>query len=107
MLAFLRSPFTEIDTRPMPRQWRRREGELNKADQDRLVHVVKLRRAAQEAQDAYDAEPVQWKHKWWVAGHFRSQWYPSKKSHDVIWIGPYLKGPDGAPMLEKIYRVER
>lgn len=36
--------------------------------------------------------------RWLVRGHLRNQWYPSMSSHKLIWVPPYVKGPDGAPM---------
>lgn len=31
--------------------------------------------------------------------HKVRQYYPSLGTHKVIWRGPYIKGPDGAPLL--------
>jgi hypothetical protein len=31
--------------------------------------------------------------------HKVRQYYPSLDAHKVIWRGPYIKGPDGAPLL--------
>lgn len=106
MLAFLRSPYTEIEERKLPRAWRRHGG-VAKSDEEKTIHVVQLRRAAREAVESYESESKSWKHRWWVAGHFRSQWYPSRREHEVIWIAPHLKGPDDAPMLNKVYAVTR
>lgn len=107
MLAFLKSPYTSVEERKLPRQWRHGESALAKNDADKVIHVVELRRSAKDAVAAYAAESRAFKHRWWVAGHFRSQWYASKQSHEVIWIAPHIKGPDGAPMLDKIYAVRR
>lgn len=106
MLAFLRSPYAVMDLRQLPRQMRRHGG-CAPEDVDKLVNVVTLRRETKETIAAYEAASVEWKHRWWVSGHFRAQWYPSTQSHEVIWIPPYLKGPEGAPMLNKVYRVSR
>jgi hypothetical protein len=42
-------------------------------------------------------------------GHWRKQWYPSQERNVPIWISPYVKGPDGAPLLagEKVYAWQR
>jgi len=48
--------------------------------------------------------------RWIVSGHFRRQFYPSTNSHKLIFISPYIKGPDDAPMKEKSLasiRIER
>jgi hypothetical protein len=106
MFAFLRSPFTEVTQRLLPRQLRR-HGELTPEDAKATVAVVELRQAAREAVEAYNAESPAWKHRWWVCGHFRRQWQPSTQAHEVIWIAPHLKGPEGLPMLEKVHAVRR
>jgi hypothetical protein len=48
-------------------------------------------------------------HRWVVRGHWRKQWYPSQERNVPIWITPYVKGPDGAPLLagEKVYAWRR
>jgi hypothetical protein len=48
-------------------------------------------------------------HRWVVRGHWRKQWYPSQERNVPIWISPYVKGPDGAPLLagEKVYAWQR
>lgn len=46
-------------------------------------------------------------HRWIVRGHWRRQWYRSIQAHRPVWITPYVKGPEGAPLLggEKVYTV--
>lgn len=41
-----------------------------------------------------------------VMGHYRSQWYPSKKRHELIWIDAHTRGPKDKPIKEKIYNVK-
>jgi len=106
MLAFLKSPYVVIDHRPLPRQWRRHGG-VAAGDAETTVAVVELRRAAREAVEAYNSESRAYQHRWWVSGHYRRQWQPSRQTHEVIWIAPYLKGPTDAPMLDKVYAVRR
>lgn len=33
-----------------------------------------------------------------VSGHFRNQWYPGEGIHKRIFIDPYIKGPEDAPL---------
>lgn len=106
LFAFLNSPFASVEPRKLPRQWRR-HGAVAAADVDAEIAVVTLRQAARDAIDQYNAEPRAWKHRWWVRGHFRRQWQPSKQAHEVIWIAPFIKGPADAPMLNKVYAVSR
>lgn len=49
------------------------------------------------------------RNQWLVNGHWRNQWYPSVQEHRPVWISPYLKGPEGAPILtgEKVYTWHR
>lgn len=51
----------------------------------------------------------EWKHRWMVRGHWRRQWYRSIQAHRPVWINPFIKGPDDAPLLggEKVYSVRR
>jgi hypothetical protein len=41
-----------------------------------------------------------YRHRWFVRGHWRNHWYPSRQDHRPIWINPHVKGPDGAPLLD-------
>ncbi|MGI5292841.1 hypothetical protein ACQEVF_57355 [Nonomuraea polychroma] len=61
------------------------------------VRVVQLRRTDQPA----DQRPAgrDWQHRWVVRMHKVRQWYPSLQQHKVIYRGPYIKGPDGKPLL--------
>jgi hypothetical protein len=43
--------------------------------------------------------PREYKHRWPVRMHKVRQWYASEGVHKIIWRGPYVKGPDGAPFL--------
>lgn len=106
MLAFLASPFIAVEKQKMPRQFRRHEGKDTTAA-EQIVSVVRLRRSAAQAMDQYESESREWQHRWWVSGHMRAQWYPSENSHKVIWIAPYLKGPDGKPVRDRVYSVVR
>jgi hypothetical protein len=47
-------------------------------------------------------------HRWPVRMHKVRQWYPRLGEHRIIWRGPYIKGPAGAPMpaSEKVYSAE-
>lgn len=43
-------------------------------------------------------EEREWSCRWLVRGHWRRQWYPSLGAHKVIWVWPYVKGPDDKPL---------
>lgn len=105
--AFLKSSIVESSPRHrMPRALRREVQRKRPEQQDEGIAVVRLRRKS-SPHYGDDHGEVEWKHQWWVGGHFRAQWYPSLKAHKVIWIAPHLKGPRDKPLLERVYSVER
>lgn len=73
---------------------------------DTHVTVIDLRRSATRG-DGHSE--VEWSHRWLVRGHWRNQWYPSEETHRLIYINPFIKGPDGAPLLlrDKVYNLTR
>lgn len=112
-LAFLRSPYITAPEERLPRAWRREAKRRGVSAEigDPLIRVVKLRREAQENVDRErrdrETTPTERRSHWWVSGHHRAQWYPSKAAHEVIWIAPYLKGNMKAPLSKKVYAVVR
>lgn len=61
------------------------------------VIVVRLRRVYQEK--GTGESDVQWQHRWMVRGHWRRQWYGKTREHKMIYIAPFIKGPEGKPFL--------
>ena len=65
------------------------------------VRVVRLR--APQHQDAPQMGPAgeaaRYHHRWPVRMHKVRQYYPSRDAHQIIWRGPYIKGPEGTPLL--------
>ena len=63
------------------------------------VRVITLRR---ELPDLAGSEPVphrrevNWRSRWMVSGHWRNQ--PYKDGYRLIFIDPYVKGPEGLPL---------
>jgi hypothetical protein len=111
MLAFLRSPYVSMIPQGIPRHIRRQiaaeHGDAREAQLHDVINVVTLRRDAAERVQAYNAATREYRHRWWVSGHYREQWYPSVHLHRSVWIAPYLKGDPDAPLLEKVYAVTR
>lgn len=70
------------------------------------VRVITLRHPEHHG---YPTSDRTYHHRWVVRGHWRKQWYPSQERNIPIWITPYVKGPDGAPLLagEKVYAWKR
>lgn len=78
------------------------------------VRVVRLRRT-EHAAESEDAERAageggrSYSCQWVVRGHWRNQYYATVKAHRPIWIDPYVKGPDEAPLKtsKTIFAVDR
>ena len=108
LVAFLNSKYVGSDPQRMDRATRRA---LIRADQpeaaEETVRVVDLRTPETMPHEPGDGEGIDWQSRWWVRGHIRAQWCPSSESHKLIWIAPYLKGPEDKPIAEKVYRVVR
>lgn len=64
------------------------------------VRVVSVRRPT-GAGGSTSTDRRDWSHRWVVSGHWRRQWYPAAGVHRTIWIDPYVKGPDDAPLLDR------
>jgi ethanolamine utilization microcompartment shell protein EutS len=63
------------------------------------VRVVQLRRATTDPAAAAGGGSERWHHRWVVRMHKVRQWYPSEQRHKILYRGPYVKGPDGKPLL--------
>lgn len=78
-----------------------------------VITVVDLRRQVVRDPDAPETEPgegpPEWSHRWIVSGHWRRQYYPSDGVHRPIWIAPFVKGPEDAPLIlkDRVYRLVR
>lgn len=59
------------------------------------LHVVQLRRS-ESAQSSTDGSPAEWSCQWLVRGHWRNQ--PYKAGKRLIFIAPYIKGPEDKPL---------
>jgi len=107
-LSFMNSPYISERQQGLPRHERKRRGLGRAEDQEprNMLHYIDLRPpASHESEEG--AGSVQWKCRWLVRCHQRAQWYPSLNSHKIIWIKPFIKGPEGAPLRTPTYRVRR
>ena len=69
------------------------------------VNVLRLRPMRYEQADT-DGRGHAYKHRFVVSGHWRKQPYgEGRKKRRRIWVNPYIKGPEGAPLLnqKKVY----
>jgi hypothetical protein len=91
---------TRTDTEHAPKSAAKRIARL---DPNLLtaVRYVQLRHRGVPSQDpGGEGTGRSLRHRFVVRGHWRNQWYPSRKDHRPIWIDDHLKGPDGAPILD-------
>lgn len=79
---------------------------------DPSVRVITLRYGNEGSQPATDTggdgRDIVWRHRWMVTPHFRAQPYgPGRQQRKQILIGPYMKGPEGAPVLgtDRVWRI--
>lgn len=77
-----------------------------------MLNIVTLRRLVERGKifpDEFEDNDVSWSHRWWVSGHWRYQYYPSRNEHEWIYIEPHVKGPEHLPLILKpdIYFGER
>lgn len=108
MLSFLKSRFLQHEIRKPERSIRKEIARLGQVEMP-AVNFVDLRYPQREEAErsGQNKMSIDRKYRWLVSGHIRAQWYPSSGSHDLIWIDPYIKGPDHAPMKPSAYRVIR
>jgi hypothetical protein len=93
--ALCRQTFGEVTHASPDRASSRRWYRAFKAEP--RVRVVKLRRHKGPSDGHGD---VEWHHRWIVRGHWRQQPYgPGRSLVKAVWIAPYVKGPEGAPLL--------
>lgn len=68
----------------------------------RTVKVVELRRLAYKPTGPGETDEMgrEYRHRWVVRGHWRQQAHgPKRSQRRTQWIPPYIKGPEGAPLL--------
>lgn len=65
------------------------------------VSVLTLRRRRTKHSQETGDEEANYSHRFLVRGHWRNQWYPSRKGNEQIWISSYVKGPEDKPFVAK------
>lgn len=91
------------------RQQRRRAERMGRADVNEIAYVT-LRRARQRSESSnHDASDFEYSHRFIVSGHWRHQFYPSREEHELIWIDPFVKGPEEKPLVvkDKVWKLSR
>jgi hypothetical protein len=72
------------------------------------VTIIHLRRM--EGSKSDHESDVEWQHRWVCRGHWRNQRFgPGLTEVRRLWIAPYIKGPEGKPLIisEKVYSLHR
>lgn len=92
--GFIDQTIATIENEKPPRGLRRRSV-LPESNQ--FVKIIHLRKSVQSGQAVQRS--VDWQHRWIVKGHWRNQYYRGSSQHKLIFISPYVKGPDGKPLL--------
>jgi len=108
MAAFTRVVDQEILTTEPAERESSVEGSTRGDLPENDIQILRLRRMVDGGEDA--VKSVNWSHRWVVQMHKVRQWYPSLGRHKTIWRGPYIKGPDGAPLRlpkERVHGVVR
>ena len=95
---FMRQKILVPHREPTSRGERRRAKREGREPED--VFVIRLRAREAHVRAAESSQTTEWARRWIVRGHWRNQWYPSLNMHQPKWIGPYIKGPDGKPLVE-------
>ena len=96
LFAFMNQPFSTVESRRLPRSSRRKL-QRETGIEDPMINVISLRRA-QHTNGQSKGGSREWSSRWLVKGHWRSQYYPSKKKNTPLWIMPYVKGPQDKPL---------
>ena len=84
------------------RQIRRAYGRAGRADPEvTLVDLRRQYRPSDQEPPEPDAPGRHYRHRWIVRGHWRQQAYgPERALRRPTWIPAYVKGPEGAELLE-------
>jgi hypothetical protein len=108
LLYFIRSRITITSLKVPDRSTRRRAGRENFTEKP--INRVELRVVDYKYPNGNGNVDVEWSCRWIVRGHWRIQYYPSKKMYDLIWIMPFIKGPGDKPLKRpgaKVFSVVR
>lgn len=107
-LALCRQQIISTPSQRAERSTRKRAADL--FAHEPLIRVVQLRRASTGQSADATGRSVEWSCRWVVSGHWRQQYYPSSDDHKPIWVLPYVKGPESAPLKApraKVFEVVR
>jgi len=110
----LQQPITEEDIARLtgPARKAAKAKGVKRAQADRDVSVIDIRKAARQAKPA-DSDGtkrhVEWRGQWIVNGFWRWQAYgPGRKQRKRIWVDGFVKGPADLPLIKRkhVYTVK-
>jgi len=93
--AFIRQECVSIQTTQASRPIRRHAPKAYTAEP--VIRIIQLRRRG-PATNGGEPKKIDYGCRWLVRGHWRNQFYRSSHSHRLIFIPPYVKGPDDKPL---------
>jgi len=96
LFAFMNQPFSTVESRRLPRA-NRRSLQREIGLEDPQVKVITLRRT-QHTKGQPTGGSTEWACRWFVKGHWRSQYYARTQQNSPLWIMPYMKGPEDKPL---------
>ncbi|MEY9861387.1 hypothetical protein ABH935_007028 [Catenulispora sp. GAS73] len=100
--TFLVMGQTIIAETRMPASTAEQTAARRRGESDPEVRYIDLR-ATKYPPRKHDSEPGGsgrvYRHSWYVQGHWRKQWYPSRGEHRPIWIDLHRAGPEDAPLI--------
>lgn len=106
MLAVVNSQPEYVSESRLPRSLRRQVARSGAREAPSFTEISLPARASRAVSRDLDASSPERSHRWWVRGHFRNQYYPSTGDHSLIWIEPYMKGPEDAPVKGSVYAMK-
>ena len=108
-LSWLEQKILTVSSGHIERHRRKQLAREHQAPIPSDVKVITLRRAESSRAPHDASEPVDWSCRWVVNGHWRNQVYANDE-HKLIYILPYVKGPDDKPLkipTHTVYSVSR
>lgn len=110
-IQFLAAVFALVETSPLiqmkdldtrtKHEIKRAKKQGRQDDRSYTVTTIHVTDAAQPS-TTDPRKPIEYHHRWIVSGHFRNQPYgPGGALRRRQWIPPYIKGPAGAPLLNR------
>lgn len=90
-----------VDSRHSPDHIYRKSYQARRIDWKQLeeIRVITLRKVDHKSVAADGAgEKPDWQFRFAVSGHWRNQYYPSRKIHQPVWINGYIKGNEALPL---------